>query len=89
MGSAMFNTRSDDYIIRPCPLYIAIVYYGKAKNNGCSATKLKTRRTKWPPLSMKGPILNLPRSTVAYRRYAKVSLSVRVVRHRTLGRWST
>ena len=60
--------------MRPRPPYIAIVYYGEAKNNGGLATKLKTRSTKWPPSSMKGSILYLPRSIPAHRGYAKVSL---------------
>ena len=48
--------------------------YGKAKNNGCPATKLTTRSTKRLPLPMKGALLYLPRSVLAHRGYAKVSL---------------
>ena len=71
MGPAMFNMRSDNLNIRPCPPYIAIVY---AKNNGGLVTKLKTRSTKWPPSYMKGSILYLPRSILAHHAYAEVSL---------------
>ena len=57
-----------------CMLVSMYVLISKAKNNGCSATKFTTQSTKWPPSSMKGAILYLPRSILAHCGYAEVNL---------------